>query len=46
MVIVEAGGGGDVVDISVGGDCLFVLHKDEDVFEVWETPNNTLRTRN
>eukprot|EP00249_Psilotum_nudum_P018627 c26893_g1_i2 orf=848-2206(+) len=30
--------GGAISDISVGGDRLFVLHNEEDVFDVWETP--------
>lgn len=32
-------GGGGIADISVGGDRLFVLHNEEDVFDVWETPH-------
>ncbi|KAG0562868.1 hypothetical protein KC19_9G177900 [Ceratodon purpureus] len=30
--------GGAISDISVGGDRLFVLHSEEDLFDVWETP--------
>lgn len=30
--------GGAISDIAVGGDRLFVLHNEEDVFDVWETP--------
>ncbi|KAI5068913.1 hypothetical protein GOP47_0017258 [Adiantum capillus-veneris] len=29
--------GGEISDISVGGERLFVLHNEEDVFDVWET---------
>ncbi|CAL4886736.1 unnamed protein product [Urochloa decumbens] len=35
------GGGGDggaICDFSIGGDRLFVLHSEENVFDVWETP--------
>uniref|UniRef100_A0A0D6QSV3 BTB domain-containing protein n=1 Tax=Araucaria cunninghamii TaxID=56994 RepID=A0A0D6QSV3_ARACU len=31
-------GGGGISDIAVGGDRLFVLHNEENVFNVWETP--------
>lgn len=30
--------GGSISDIAVGGDRLFVLHNEEDVFDIWETP--------
>lgn len=30
--------GGGIADIAVGGDRLFVLYDEEDVFDVWETP--------
>eukprot|EP01018_Ginkgo_biloba_P014159 Gb_37959 [translate_table: standard] len=30
--------GGSISDVSVGGDRMFVLHNEEDVFDVWETP--------
>ncbi|KAF3775109.1 BTB/POZ domain-containing protein [Nymphaea thermarum] len=30
--------GGSICDFSIGGDRLFVLHNEEDVFDVWETP--------
>jgi hypothetical protein len=30
--------GGAISDISVGGNRLFVLYNEEDVFDVWETP--------
>eukprot|EP00250_Pteridium_aquilinum_P029715 c40000_g1_i1 orf=224-1585(+) len=30
--------GGAIADIAVGGDRLFVLHNEEDVFDVWQTP--------
>lgn len=33
------GGGGEISDIAVGGDRLFVLHNEENLFDVWETPN-------
>uniref|UniRef100_A0A7I4FL19 BTB domain-containing protein n=1 Tax=Physcomitrium patens TaxID=3218 RepID=A0A7I4FL19_PHYPA len=33
--------GGAISDISVGGDRLFVLHNEEDVFDVWETPGSS-----
>ncbi|TVU29245.1 hypothetical protein EJB05_20803, partial [Eragrostis curvula] len=31
-------GGGAICDFSIGGDRLFVLHNEENVFDVWETP--------
>lgn len=31
--------GGAISDIAVGGDRLFVLHREEDIFDVWETPS-------
>ncbi|GJN21566.1 hypothetical protein PR202_gb09053 [Eleusine coracana subsp. coracana] len=33
-----SGSGGGICDFSVGGDRIFVLHNDENVFDVWETP--------
>ena len=30
--------GGSMCDISIGGDRLFALHSDMNVFDVWETP--------
>lgn len=30
--------GGAISDIAVGGERLFVLHNEEDIFDVWETP--------
>ncbi|KAE8714012.1 BTB/POZ domain-containing protein [Hibiscus syriacus] len=30
--------GGSICDFSVGGDRLFALHSEENVFDVWETP--------
>eukprot|EP00250_Pteridium_aquilinum_P001872 c12079_g1_i1 orf=872-2224(+) len=30
--------GGAICDIAVGGERLFVLHSEEDIFDVWETP--------
>ncbi|KAG5569449.1 hypothetical protein H5410_059215 [Solanum commersonii] len=30
--------GGWICDFSIGGDRLFALHGDEDIFDVWETP--------
>ncbi|KAL6633993.1 hypothetical protein ACP70R_026664 [Stipagrostis hirtigluma subsp. patula] len=30
--------GGAICDFSIGGDRLFALHSEEDVFDVWETP--------
>ncbi|GJN02425.1 hypothetical protein PR202_ga19775 [Eleusine coracana subsp. coracana] len=30
--------GGAICDFSIGGDRLFVLHNEENVFDVWETP--------
>lgn len=30
--------GGPICDFSIGVDRLFVLHREEDVFDVWETP--------
>ncbi|KAH9331631.1 hypothetical protein KI387_003739 [Taxus chinensis] len=32
------GGGGGIFDIALGGDRLFVLHNEENVFDVWESP--------
>ncbi|KAH7426594.1 hypothetical protein KP509_10G007500 [Ceratopteris richardii] len=32
--------GGDISDIAVGGERLFVLHNEENVFDVWETPGS------
>ncbi|XP_024539323.1 BTB/POZ domain-containing protein At4g30940 [Selaginella moellendorffii] len=32
------GGSGGIADIDVGGDRLFVLHSDENLFDVWESP--------
>lgn len=34
-------GGGAISDISVGGDSLFVLHNEINVFDVWETPGSS-----
>lgn len=34
----KKGKGGEISDIAVGGERLFVLHNEEDVFDVWETP--------
>ncbi|KAI3955772.1 hypothetical protein MKW98_006132 [Papaver atlanticum] len=31
--------GGSVRDFSIGGDRLFALHSEENVFDVWETPS-------
>ncbi|CAO2046558.1 unnamed protein product [Urochloa humidicola] len=31
-------GGGAICDLSIGGDRLFALHSEENVFDVWETP--------
>ncbi|KAI3955699.1 hypothetical protein MKW98_006059 [Papaver atlanticum] len=31
--------GGEIRDFSIGGDRLFVLHSEENMFEVWETPS-------
>ncbi|KAI3897929.1 hypothetical protein MKW92_009600 [Papaver armeniacum] len=31
-------GGGAIRDFSIGGDRLFALHSEENVFDVWETP--------
>ncbi|OEL27162.1 BTB/POZ domain-containing protein [Dichanthelium oligosanthes] len=31
-------GGGAICDFSIGGDRLFALHSEENVFDVWETP--------
>ncbi|CAA0806498.1 BTB/POZ domain-containing protein [Striga hermonthica] len=31
--------GGSICDFSVGGDRLFALHSEENVFDVWETPS-------
>jgi hypothetical protein len=33
-----SGSGGSICDFSIGGDRLFVLHNEENVFDVWETP--------
>jgi hypothetical protein len=30
--------GGAICDFSIGGDRIFALHSDENVFDVWETP--------
>jgi hypothetical protein len=30
--------GGSICDFSIGGDRLFVLHSEENVFDIWETP--------
>ncbi|KAI8018093.1 BTB/POZ domain-containing protein [Camellia lanceoleosa] len=30
--------GGSICDFSVGGDRLFALHSEENVFDIWETP--------
>lgn len=30
--------GGSICDFSIGGDRLFALHSDENVFDLWETP--------
>ena len=30
--------GGAICDFSIGGDRLFALHNEENVFDVWETP--------
>lgn len=32
------GFGGSICDFSIGGDRLFVLHSEENVFDIWETP--------
>ncbi|CAN6232433.1 unnamed protein product [Urochloa humidicola] len=32
------GDGGAICDLSIGGDRLFALHSEENVFDVWETP--------
>ncbi|CAN6245098.1 unnamed protein product [Urochloa humidicola] len=32
------GEGGAICDLSIGGDRLFALHSEENVFDVWETP--------
>ncbi|KAM0847074.1 hypothetical protein ACQ4PT_055259 [Festuca glaucescens] len=34
----RASDGGGVCDLSIGGDRLFALHNEENVFDVWETP--------
>ena len=38
------GYGGPICDFSIGGDRLFALHSEENVFDVWEAPpsSNTL----
>ncbi|KAI3951446.1 hypothetical protein MKW92_017593 [Papaver armeniacum] len=33
------GQGGSIRDFSIGGDRLFALHGEENVFDVWETPS-------
>ena len=30
--------GGSICDFSIGGDRLFALHSEENVFDIWETP--------
>ncbi|XP_028793943.1 BTB/POZ domain-containing protein At4g30940 [Neltuma alba] len=32
------GYGGSICDLSIGGDRLFALHSEENVFDIWETP--------
>ncbi|TKW40269.1 hypothetical protein SEVIR_1G235000v4 [Setaria viridis] len=34
----RGGNGGAICDLSIGGDRLFALHSEENVFDVWETP--------
>ncbi|KAG0533834.1 hypothetical protein BDA96_04G227000 [Sorghum bicolor] len=34
----RGGQGGAICDFSIGGDRLFALHSEENVFDVWETP--------
>jgi hypothetical protein len=34
----RGGNGGAICDFSVGGDRLFALRSEENVFDVWETP--------
>uniref|UniRef100_A0ACD5YML1 Uncharacterized protein n=1 Tax=Avena sativa TaxID=4498 RepID=A0ACD5YML1_AVESA len=34
----RASDGGAICDFSIGGDRLFALHNEENVFDVWETP--------
>lgn len=31
--------GGSICDFSIGGDRLFALHSEENVFDIWETPS-------
>ncbi|KAI3964697.1 hypothetical protein MKW92_007867 [Papaver armeniacum] len=35
----SCGGGGAIRDFSIGGDRLFALHSEENVFDVWEIPS-------
>ncbi|KAI3955771.1 hypothetical protein MKW98_006131 [Papaver atlanticum] len=37
--VLERSQGGSIRDFSIGGDRLFALHSDENVFGVWETPS-------
>lgn len=32
--------GGSICDFSIGGDRLFALHSEENVFDIWETPTD------
>ncbi|MQM05074.1 hypothetical protein Taro_037882 [Colocasia esculenta] len=34
--------GGSICDFSIGGDRLFALHSEENVFDVWETPPSAI----
>ncbi|XP_047327266.1 BTB/POZ domain-containing protein At2g24240 [Impatiens glandulifera] len=34
----QRGYGGSICDFSIGGDRLFALHSEENVFDIWETP--------
>jgi hypothetical protein len=34
----RASDGGVICDLSIGGDRLFALHNEQNVFDVWETP--------
>lgn len=34
--------GGSICDFSIGGDRLFALHSEENVFDVWETPSSPI----
>ncbi|WVZ13231.1 hypothetical protein V8G54_017761 [Vigna mungo] len=34
--------GGSICDFSIGGDRLFALHSEENVFDIWETPTPPL----